>query len=64
MIMATGRARIRVRVRVRVRATYFVVTDRHKGMLCVRQHCGKEEVEEQHPGCGWKRGLGPWLGEF
>ena len=32
---------ISVRVRLRVRVRCFVVTGGHKGVLCVRQRCGR-----------------------
>ena len=35
------RVRVRVRVRVWVRVRYFVATRGHKGVLCVRQRCGR-----------------------
>ena len=49
------------RVRVRVRARCFVVTEGHKGMLCVRQCCGRRKW----PSCILLESeVGLWLGNL
>ena len=61
----------RVRVGVRVGVRCFVVTRRHKGVLCVQQHCGRrrqrssiwaaterESVQHADGDAGWRLGLG------